>query len=355
MPLDIVVLDLTRLLPGATATAYFVQHGATVIKIEQPGSGDYARTTYAELFRATNGGKKSVAIDLKHPRGRDLLLRLVESADVLIESFRPGAMARLALSYEDVRARNPRLIYASLTGYGQNGPYASLAGHDINYIAMGGLLGLNLPVIPGVQIADLAGGAMQAQTEILRALLERVSSGQGCHLDISMTAGVRRLLTIPLAAWRGSGVEPQSGSELLSGKYACYNLYQAGDGRWLAVGALEPKFWAELCHCLDCEELITAQYAQGDDQRRAKEYIAAAFRRRTAAEWFAELRDSDCCVTPVLTVSEVAAELAGLGHTGSAPALGEHTREVLQAHGASEAELTELASSGVVAITPQRQ
>jgi len=353
VPLDITVLDLTRLLPGATATAYFVEHGATVIKIEQPGSGDYARTTYAELFRATNGGKKSVAIDLKHPRGRELLLRLAEDADVLIESFRPGAMARLGLSYEDMRERNTRLIYASLTGYGQRGPYAALAGHDINYIAMGGLLGLNLPVIPGVQIADLAGGAMQAQTEILRALLERASSGCGCHLDISMTAGVRRLLTIPLAAWRGSGREPQSGAELLCGKYACYNLYQASDGRWLAVGALEPKFWAELCRRLDCEELVTAQYAQGDEQMRVKEYIAAAFRRRPAAEWFAELRDSDCCVTAVLTVSEVAAELGDVADGATVPALGEHMREVLQAHGVPDAELAELASSGVIAITPQ--
>src|SRR5215470_11312027 len=162
-PLDgITVLDLTRLLPGAVATQKLVDWGAEVIKIEQPGTGDYARTMAHAVFAHTNRGKKSVSIDLKDPRGRELLLSMAERADVLIEGNRPGVMARLGLSYAEVCARNPRIIYVSLTGYGQEGPFADLAGHDVNYLALGGVLGLNLPVIPGVQIADLVGGSMQA-------------------------------------------------------------------------------------------------------------------------------------------------------------------------------------------------
>lgn len=308
------VLDLTRLLPGATATAYLVAEGAEVIKIEQPGEGDYARTLAPEVFKSTNAGKKSVVLDLKNSRGRDALLRLAERADVLMEGFRPGTMARLGLGYDELRGVNPRLIYTSLTGYGQTGPYAGLAGHDVNYLAMGGVLGLNQNVIPGVQIADLAAGAMQAVIAILFALLERAKTGAGKYLDISMLAGVEALLTVPLA---GS-------EEVLSGRYACYNVYQAGDGRWLAVGALEPKFWAELCRRLGCEDLIDRQFVE-----ETKERIAAIFRTRTASEWFERLKPFDCCVTPVRTVAEVAAELPRVERK-PAPRLGEHTDAILR-------------------------
>jgi len=344
---NVIVLDLTRLLPGATATAYLAQNGADVIKVEQPGDGDYARAIAPEVFAATNRGKKSVSIHLKDPRGRDLLLRLVAKADILIEGFRPGTMARLGLSYDALREINPRLIYASLTGYGQRGPYASLAGHDINYLALGGALSLNLPVIPGIQIADLAAGAMQAVIEILLALLERARTGAGRYLDISMLAGVQSFLTVPLAEHRGTGREPQSGDEILSGRYACYNIYQASDGRWLAVGALEPKFWAELCRRLGCEDLVPLQFAGGEMRGRVKERIAAIFRTRTAEEWFESLRAFDCCVTPVRTISEVAAELPGNGSL-AAPRLGEHTRPILRSCGVADDELDQLERGGVI-------
>jgi len=317
----IMVLDLTRLLPGATATAYLVEHGAEVIKIEQPGEGDYARTLAPEVFRATNAGKKSVAINLKDPRGREMLMRMAERADILVEGFRPGTMARLGLSYEELRGVNRRLIYASLTGYGQTGPYAGLAGHDVNYLALGGVLGLNDHVIPGVQIADLAAGAMRAVMAMLLALLERAKTGEGRHLDISMLEGVQSLLTVPLATYRATGRE--GCEEVLSGRYACYNVYQAGDGRWLAVGALEPKFWGELCRQLGCEDLIAQQFAEGECRGQVKERIAAIFRTRAAAEWFEALRSFDCCVTPVRTISELAAEMPETGD-GRVPALGEH-------------------------------
>jgi crotonobetainyl-CoA:carnitine CoA-transferase CaiB-like acyl-CoA transferase len=323
----ITVLDLTRLLPGAVATQYLLDHGAEVIKIEQPGTGDYARQMNPPLFARTNAGKKSVVLDLKDPGSRRLLIALAARADILIEGFRPGVMARLGLSYADLQPTSERLIYVSLTGYGQQGPYAPLAGHDINYIAMGGLLGLNLPVIPGVQIADLVGGSMQTVIDILMALQLRAASGRGQYIDVSMTDGVASLLTIPLAQYTDTGREPQAGNELLSGRYACYNLYEARDGRWLAVGSLEPKFWTELCLRLGCGSLASAQF---DDQRQdeLKATLAGIFRTQDAATWFAALRDSDCCVTPVRSVGEVAADLPK-ATLRPAPALGQHTREIL--------------------------
>lgn len=327
-PLEgITVLDLTRLLPGAVATQFLADRGAQVIKIEQPGSGDYARQMNPPLFAATNAGKKSVVLDLKDPVAQGLFRLLVARADIVVEGFRPGVMARLGFDYDALQPLNERLIYVSLTGYGQRGPWAPLAGHDINYIAAGGLLSLNLPVIPGVQIADLVGGSMQTIIEILVALHVRRATGQGQFIDVSMTAGVASLLTIPLTLYRETGQEPQAANELLSGRYACYNLYQTRDGRWLAVGALEPKFWSELCRRLGCDHLTSAQF---DDQRQdeVKSTLASIFRTRDAAAWFASLQDSDCCVTPVRSVGEVAAELPRL-HLRPAPALGQHTHEIL--------------------------
>lgn len=329
----VVVLDLTRLLPGAVATQQLADWGAEVIKIEEPRSGDYAREMNPGVFARTNRGKKSVAIDLKHPDERSNFLQLARHADVILEGNRPGVMARLGLGYEDVRAVNPRLIYVSLTGYGQDGPYALLAGHDVNYMALGGVLSLNLPVIPGVQIADLVGGSMQAVTQILLALLARNQTGAGCYIDVSMYAGVKSLLTIPLSAWLDNGCEPTAGNEVLSGRYACYSLYQGSDGRWLAVGALEPKFWAELCRRLGAEDLIARQFEDPPDA--VKQRVAAIFRTKPAAEWFEQLRDTDCCVTLVRNVSEVAAEIPGTDGPPP-PALGEHTREILNRYGIGE-------------------
>jgi len=340
----LVVLDLTRLLPGAVATQQLADWGAEVIKIEEPRSGDYARAMNPAVFARTNGAKKSVALDLKSTHGCHVLLRLATTADILIEGNRPGVMARLGLGFDQLHAVNPRLIYCSLTGYGQTGPFAQLAGHDINYLALGGVLSLNLPVIPGVQIADLVGGSMQAVSGILLALVARNQTGQGRHIDVSMYAGVASLLTIPLTAWRSTGHEPMPGNEVLSGRYACYNLYPARDGRWLAVGALEPKFWAELCRRLGCEDLIARQFEAS--QSEVKQRLASIFGTKSAAEWFNELRDSDCCVTLVRTVSEVARELPE--PSNAPPALGQHTREILHRAGFPAAEIEEFVRQGVV-------
>lgn len=372
-PLDgILVLDLTRLLPGAAATMWLANFGAEVIKVEQPGSGDYARNLFSKgedpIFTATNRGKKSIAIDLKDPRGRDVFLALVPKADILIEGFRPRVMERLGLGFEELRKRNPSLICVALTGYGSDGPYSGMAGHDINYLALAGVLDLigakdGPPVIPGVQIADLAGGSMQAVIGVLLALQARERTGRGQRVEISMTDGAAALLAVPLAGYQATGRAPERGDELLSGRFACYNVYQARDGRWVSVGALEPKFWANLCRELALEHLVGEQFAAEPRRSEIKAAVAAVFRTRDAEEWFALLGGKDCCVAPVRNVAEAVKDAHfaqhpfGLipalsetpGRAGDrAPALGEHTRETLRWAGISRETLEELQREGVI-------
>ncbi len=362
----VTVLDLTRLLPGAVATMWLANFGAKVIKIEQPGVGDYARTLLADglnpVFGTTNRGKKSVAIDLKDPRGKEALMKLVATSDVVIESFRPGVMDRLELGYPCLAERNPRVIHIALSGYGQTGLHAQLAGHDVNYLAMGGVLDLigendGPPVIPGVQIADLAGGSMQSVIGVLLALQARERTGRGQSVDVSMTDGVTALLAIPLAALASGATAQRRGNEILSGRFACYNVYPARDGRWLAVGALERKFWVNLCRELQLDSLVDDQLAPEPRQAEVKAAISAAFRARDAAEWFALLGNKDCCVTPVRTAEEVAANSSPViprmsetpGLIGSpAPGLGEHTDEVLLGAGIGTEELRDLRREGVI-------
>jgi crotonobetainyl-CoA:carnitine CoA-transferase CaiB-like acyl-CoA transferase len=353
------VLDLTRLLPGAAATQVLANFGAEVIKVEEPGRGDYGRSMPPSIdgegavFRQVNRGKKSVVLDLKQTKSREAFLRLAERADVLIEGFRPGVMARLGLNYELLSRRNPALIYVALSGYGQSGPYSQLAGHDINYLALAGVLDQigagELPVIPGIQLSDLAGGAMQAVIGVLMALAARQRTGRGQFVDIAMRDGVMSLLAVPLALREATGETPVCGSTALSGRYACYNVYQARDGRWLAVGALEPKFWSELCRAIGCEDLIGDQFAEGSRQETVKNRVAEIFRRRDAAEWFTILGCKDACVTPVQDLAEArpAVMMPALSETpgcpgGAPPRLGQHTREVLLAAGLTESEVAEV-------------
>jgi len=354
-PLDgLVVLDLTRLLPGAAATMQLANFGAEVIKIEEPERGDYGRWIppfldgEGAVFHTINRGKKSVALDLKTGSGRAAFLKLARTADVVVESFRPGTMLRLGLSYETLRESNERLIYISITGYGQDGPWAAMAGHDINYIALGGALDLNgvhggPPAIPGIQIADLAGGAMQAVTGVLLALAARAKTGRGQAVDVSMVDGVAWMLPVALGLHAATGVLPARGDGVLTGRYACYRVYEAADGRSVAVGALEPKFWQALCGALGCGQFAADQFAEGPRREEIVAELARIFRTRTAEEWFERLRPADCCVTPVRNVAEVAEHLGlrpgdsviapRLSDTpgrlgGPPPRLGEHTREL---------------------------
>jgi crotonobetainyl-CoA:carnitine CoA-transferase CaiB-like acyl-CoA transferase len=355
-PLDgLVVLDLTRLLPGAAATMQLANFGAEVVKIEEPERGDYGRwiAPYLDgegaVFHMVNRGKKSVALDLKSESGREAFLKLARTADVVVESFRPGAMQRLGLGYDTLHARNERLIYVSITGYGQEGPWAAMAGHDINYLALGGALEGNgarggPPAVPGIQIADLAGGAMQAVTGVLLALAARAKTGRGQAVDVSMVDGVAWLLPVALAFHAATGELPARGDGVLTGRYACYRVYEAADGRSIAVGALEPKFWQALCRALGCERFIADQFAEGPRREEIATELARIFRMRTAEEWFERLRPADACVTPVRNAAEVAAQ-CGLGRGdsvvvpklsdtagqlgGPPPRLGEHTQEML--------------------------
>jgi crotonobetainyl-CoA:carnitine CoA-transferase CaiB-like acyl-CoA transferase len=279
--------------------------------------GDYARASYTALFEETNRGKKSLELDLKSQR--ESFLKLVRSADVVMEGFRPGVMERLGLGYEVLREANPRLIYVALTGYGSDGPHALLAGHDVNYLALSGVLDLiraedGTPVIPGVQIADLAGGSMQAVIGILLAMEARHKSGQGQRVDISMTDGLNVLL--PVARAKGP-------VKLLSGSYACYRVYAAAGVSFVAVGALEQKFWANLCKELGCEELIEGQFAA--DQSGVIAVLAEKFKTATAEEWFERIGEKDCCVTPVRAAAHGVPEST----LGRAPRLGEHNGDFI--------------------------
>jgi crotonobetainyl-CoA:carnitine CoA-transferase CaiB-like acyl-CoA transferase len=339
------VLDLTRLLPGAVATQWLADFGAEVIKIEQPGVGDYARQGFATggenpIFALVNRGKKSVEIDLKATHGRESFLKLVAAADVVIEGFRPDVMHRMGLGYEVLRAVNLRLIYVALTGYGARGKYAQLAGHDINYLALSGVLDLmgptNAPALAGTQIADLAGGSMQAVIGILLAIEARHRTGHGQRVDVSMFAGSCSLMPVPLSMLQ-SGRPPERGNDLLSGGYACYQIYQAAGESFVTVGALEPKFWQNLCRELDCEDLIADQYCA--DQARLKSRLQDIFKQATAEEWFAKLGWKDCCVAPVRHLKDALADyptapIPALSETpgraeGRAPLLGEHNEELL--------------------------
>ncbi|MBZ5591483.1 MAG: CoA transferase [Acidobacteriia bacterium] len=342
------VVDFTQLLPGPAATRFLADFGAEVIKIEPP-AGDPARFVppmvdgESALFAEINRGKKSVVADLKRDRDRQAVLALASSADVVMEGFRPGVMDRLGLGYAALAARNPRLIYVAITGFGQTGVDALRAGHDVNYLALAGALDLiGLPAgplaIPGFQIADI-GGALHAVMGTLLALAAREKTGRGQFVDVSMTNAVASLMLLPLAIFKATGCSPRRGDERLSGRYGCYGVYETADRRWVAVGALEPKFWAALCRELDCEEFIADQFAEGDRRKAIRSHLAAVFRTRTAAEWEERFRGKDVCVSAALTLAEASAYrndpplpvMSGSRPEPGArsPLLGEHTREWL--------------------------
>ena len=299
------VLDLSRLLPGGFCSLLLADFGADVIKVEDTGMGDYVRAE-PPAFHALNRGKRSISIDLKHPDGRDALLRLARGADVLLESFRPGVMNRLGVGYERLRGENARLVYCAISGYGQDGPFAERAGHDTNYLARIGLLDLTgepdgPPVQAAGQIADLGGGALMAAFGILAALRERDRSGEGQFVDVSMTDGALSWLAMDAARLLAGGPAPERGRTPLAGGLICYRPYRCADG-WVAFGALEAKFWQAWCSGVGRDELADRQFdAVGSDTHREVEAIFAA---RTRAEWEAFNDEHDCCLEPVLSLPE---------------------------------------------------
>lgn len=313
------VLDLTRLLPGPVATMHLADMGAEVIKIEDPGAGDYARSMgpvrkqVSQFFVAVNRGKQLLRLDLKDAAQREQLLAMVAQADVLVESFRPGVMDKLGLGWAVLKQRNPRLVMCAISGYGQHGPLAQQAGHDINYIGYAGMLAQNcasdgVPVLPNLQVGDLLGGAQAALQGILAALVAVKMGGAGRLVDVSMTATVMAHNIMPLVAVN-NGAPAVAGAELLTGGVPCYSVYRTADGRYMAVGALELKFWQTCCDVLQRPDLKTrhwqlGQQVGGADALAVKAELAALFACHTLAEWRARFDAADCCVTPVLTTQE---------------------------------------------------
>lgn len=365
------VLDLSRLLPGPYCSMLLADFGAEVIKIEEPGIGDYARENLPKLdkdsafFHSLNRNKKSVCLNLKSAEGKESFLRLVKEADVVIESFRPGVMKRLGLDYETLREVNPGIIYCAITGYGQDGPYANFPGHDVNYTSYAGLLNLmgernGKPQIPAAQIADIGGGALPAAVGILLALFGREKTGKGQMVDISMLDGVISWLPTLLPGFLATNEHPKRGELVLSGKLACYEVYQTKDEKWLSVGALELKFWNEFCKAIGREDFISKLDAPMEVQDQMKIEIQNIISQKSLDEWMGIFSEVDSCVAPVLSFDEMIenpqvkaremiknvnhSELGSIKQVGIpiklsetpgeirdlAPKLGEHTKEILE-------------------------
>lgn len=309
------VLDLTRLLPGPLATQHLADYGADVVKVEDTGAGDYARTLGAMggetsyLYQVVNRNKRSLRLDLKHPEGKAAFEKLVETADILVEGFRPGVMDKLGIGYEALARINPKLVFCSISGYGQTGPYALRAGHDINYIGYAGVLDQigaagGPPAVPNLQLGDLLGGTMTALFGVLVALVDARATGKGRCVDVSMTDGVMAHAIFPLTDVLANAKVQPRGASLLTGEVPCYGVYRTADGRYMAVGALEEKFWDKVCNTLNRPELKAAHLATGEAGAQAKAEVAAIFATRTQAEWVTVFDQVDCCVTPVLSLDE---------------------------------------------------
>jgi len=396
------VLDLSRLLPGGFCSLLLADAGADVIKVEDTGMGDYVRWappyygddshqalgTRSSLYLALNRGKRSIRLDLKADAGRDAFLRLARDADVVLESFRPGVLDKLGVGYGALREENPGIVVCAISGYGATGPNTARAGHDTNYLALGGLLGLTgakdgPPEQAAGQIADLGGGALMATFGILAALWRRERTGEGQFVDVSMTDGALSWLAMVAGQYLCDGEVPQRGTGMLNGGVACYLPYECADG-WISCGALEPKFWRAFCAGAERPDLLEHQFAAPGSEGHAK--VAGVFRSRTKAEWAAFNDEHDCCIEPVLDLDEalgselvreremvVELEQPELGRvrqlgmpvtfsatpgdpTRPAPALGEHTEEVLREAGLSDEEVGALFERGAAAgLNQQRE
>jgi alpha-methylacyl-CoA racemase len=307
----ITVLDLASLGPAVRASGWLADYGATVIKIAPMPHDRDTQLVPKPHYYSGGRGTRTVQIDLKAAAGRDTFLRLAATADVVIESFRPGVVSRLGIGYDDVRTVNPGIVYCSTTGYGQTGQRAQWAGHDLNYLAVSGFLagseptGDSKPPLPGATIADSAGGGMQAVIAILAALVSRASSGEGKYLDVAVADGVLALMSLQIDDALATGAEQLPGTAPLSGRFACYDTYRTADGRWLAIAAIEGRFWANLCGLLGLEAWVDKQYDE-PAQADLRAALTTAFLAKTRDQWVELLATADTCVAPVLTATEAA-------------------------------------------------
>ena len=384
---DVRVLDLTRLLPGPFCTVLLADFGADVIKVEDTTGGDYMRwmppmvDESSAMFHPINRNKRSIAIDLKNPLGREAFLRLAATADVVVESFRPGVLDRLGVGYATLQEVNPRIVLCSISGYGQDGPFRDRAGHDLNYAAVAGVLLLggtvhDAPPMPGLQVGDLGGGALDAALAIMIALHHATRTGQGQHCDVSMVDGLISWASVHASQLFASNEAPRPGQGMLTGRHPCYRIYACADG-YLAVGALEPKFWREFVEVIGLPDLAAGGLSEGEEARRTVSAVEDVLRTRTRAQWEEALTGHDVCVEPVLDLGETfehpqvrsrgmrlepgdgrptaqtgfPIRLAGTpaGYRRAAPGYGEHTEEVLSEAGYDTDELASLRAVGAIA------
>ena len=306
----VTVLDLASVGPAARASRWLADYGATVVKVGPVPAREGVQIVPVYFAYSAHRGMKRALLDLKAPEGRDAFLQLAAGADVVIESFRPGVVDRLGIGYDAVRARNRSIVYCSTSGFGQDGPHAQWAGHDLDYLAIGGFLDCSgrradgKPPIPGATVADSAGGGMHAVMAILAALVRRNADGEGAYLDVSVADGVLALMALQVDEFLATGTTPGPGHGILTGRYACYDTYQAADGKWLALGIIEPRFWHNLCDALD---LARWRDHQTDDaaQDEIRAELRAVFATRDRDTWVAQLAPADTCIAPVLTVPEL--------------------------------------------------
>ena len=385
------ILDLSRLLPGPFCTMVLGDLGAEVIKIEQPGKVDPSRLLppliegMSARYLILNRNKKSIAIDLKAAKGREIFIRMIKGADVLLETFRPGVMERLGLGYEKVKSINPELIYCSLSGYGQDGPYRLTAGHDINYLSLGGLLGITgekggPPVMPGIPVSDLAAGPLYSAIAILCAVIARGKTGRGQRLDVSMLDSIVSLMIEPGAQYFGRGSCDNRGEGRASGGIPHYNVYETKDGQYISIGAFEKRFWANFCDRVGRPDMREMDYLKPGAHEAVRDFLKETFLAKSRDEWVAQFSDVDACITPVNSMAEVFSDpqvlhrkmvvetehpVAGtikqmgipikLSDTPGeirlpAPRLGEQTEEVMLALGYSEGEIRSLEDEKIIQI-----
>lgn len=384
------ILDLSRLLPGAYASQMMADFGADVIKVEEPGTGDYGRFMpphgpggMSLYFVAINRNKRSITINLKTEQGREIFQRMVRQADVVLESFRPGVMERLGLGYEQLKELHPGIIYCAISGYGQDGPYRLRAGHDLNYAGYAGLLHYNRssygePAMPPTQLGDLAGGSYMAIIGILTAIVGRTQTGVGRKIDVSMTEGVMSLLPLVTTTYLNTGKAPRPGHSSLDGGLPCYNIYETKDGKHVTLAALEPKFWHTFCTHVGHLELLPFHMPVGPGEReQAMDMLRAIFKTRTRDEWVAELGETDACIGPVYSVDEALndphTQTRGISVSSGAgtetfqtlpsfpriseneyeqryapPTIGEHTADLLHEAGYSDEEIAQFTAGGAI-------
>lgn len=365
--------------------------GAEIIKIEHPKKQDYLRNAppykagKSAAFEMLNRGKRGLALDVTVPEGRAVFMDLIKTADLVLEGFRPGVLAKAGIDYAEAQKVNERVIYVSITGYGQDGPYAQKAGHDLNYIGYAGILGATGkketgPIPPGVQIGDVAGGGYMAVIGALSALQARQTSGRGQHVDISMLDGCIPLLSLQLAHEWAGGVPNRRGEAMLSGGAPNYSVYRCADGLFVALGALEPKFWDAFCAWVARPDWRGQQYADGEAGKKLLNELAELFATKPRDEWIQQLKDRDICLSPVLELDELAQD-PQLQHRGmiyneegeqlprigmpikfsatktsdmqrNAPELGAESIAILREAGIDEARIKRMQEKGIIEQSP---